>query len=446
MSLHNNLAGALDCDHLHDGMGFLTSHVQMTRLLEASLQAVDASVSLPYWEYTKDVEIIVAQYNGNFQKWADLEIFSDEFFGKTNLATATIDTGHFKDLDVLPGSEGYSTVTNSFGLIRAPWNNLNTLKPTRYFGAGGNDVDKVVSYVAPDQTSMSTCANLQTVLYESYKQGLLTYFSEEIAQQAHGPIHLFTGGLAHTPDLLTWISDTFASSVSATKPSYPQYWNTILEFWLVVQRAAYRFKLYTCPESCDVATDTVETCSCSCDADEVFSSDMYAEIFESFGFTETFSDDEIKSLLSYMCDNTIVVGDHGSSSSPNDPSFWPIHGTVERYSQFLRLHQAFGEDAKGPNLWPDPGQSVFADNIHPFEDRCVGHYADDKLVFGPVDGADFTNIEYFAHISPLSDHNTYVYDNFIWGHCEEAGSPIDGKLFWNVTSMAGEAPPAAPAD
>ena len=90
--------------------------------------------------------------------------------------------------------------------------------------------------------------------------------AQEIAQQAHGPIHLFTGGLAHTPDLLTWISDTFASSVSATKPSYPQYWNTILEFWLVVQRAAYRFKLYTCPESCDVATDTVETCSCSCDA------------------------------------------------------------------------------------------------------------------------------------------------------------------------------------
>ena len=49
-------------------MGFLTSHIQVTRLLEASLQSVDASVALPYWEYTKDVEVIIAEHNGNFQK------------------------------------------------------------------------------------------------------------------------------------------------------------------------------------------------------------------------------------------------------------------------------------------------------------------------------------------------------------------------------------------
>jgi hypothetical protein len=48
-SEHNNLAGDKLCDHLHDGMGFLPAHVSLSRLLEASLQAVDASVTLPYW-------------------------------------------------------------------------------------------------------------------------------------------------------------------------------------------------------------------------------------------------------------------------------------------------------------------------------------------------------------------------------------------------------------
>ena len=131
MSLHNNLAGALDCDHLHDGMGFLTSHVQITRLLEASLQAVDPTVSLPYWEYTIDVEDIVANENGNFQKWSQLEIFSDKFFGATDLSTATIKTGHFKDLSVTPW-ENVGAVSNSFGLIRAPWNTFSVAAITSH--------------------------------------------------------------------------------------------------------------------------------------------------------------------------------------------------------------------------------------------------------------------------------------------------------------------------
>ena len=86
-----------------------------------------------------------------------------------------------------------------------------------------------------------------------------------------------------------------------------------------MQRAAYRYKLYTCPDSCDIATDSVDTCRCSCDAAEIMASSMYEEVFEAFLFTDTFDDDALTTLLTYMCDSTVVMGDHATSSSPNDP-------------------------------------------------------------------------------------------------------------------------------
>jgi len=39
-ALHNNWGGAKDCDHLHDGMGFVPTHVQMNQIFEESLQVL----------------------------------------------------------------------------------------------------------------------------------------------------------------------------------------------------------------------------------------------------------------------------------------------------------------------------------------------------------------------------------------------------------------------
>ena len=40
-------------------MGFLPAHVSLTRILESSLQSVDPTVVVPYWEYTYDVETVI---------------------------------------------------------------------------------------------------------------------------------------------------------------------------------------------------------------------------------------------------------------------------------------------------------------------------------------------------------------------------------------------------
>ena len=37
---------------LSEGTGFLSQRMRLTNLLEASLQAIDKSLSMPYWDYT----------------------------------------------------------------------------------------------------------------------------------------------------------------------------------------------------------------------------------------------------------------------------------------------------------------------------------------------------------------------------------------------------------
>ena len=43
-----------ECDHWHDDAGFMVHHVAFTLVLEQSLQAVDSTMTVPYWDYTQD--------------------------------------------------------------------------------------------------------------------------------------------------------------------------------------------------------------------------------------------------------------------------------------------------------------------------------------------------------------------------------------------------------
>ena len=237
-ALHNNWAGAQECDHLHDGMGFITTHVAMNRIFELSLQSVDPSVSLPYWEYTVDVERVIDEENGNFQHWKDLEIWSDKYFGYTNPETGTIETGIFADIDMF-ADPLYSTVVNSYGLIRSPWNTLATDKVVRFQGSGGASTQKTEGVVCPDAVGLPTCSNLYDVLNTSKT---ILDFTRLSSMQAHGPIHLLTGGIGGQPDYINFFKNELGlSPVSA--PSFPEAWNHVTEFFFVVARAAYRYGL-----------------------------------------------------------------------------------------------------------------------------------------------------------------------------------------------------------
>ena len=47
VTLHAKLAGDPCCDHMHDGMGFLTQHVALTNMFEVALQSVSPRLAVP---------------------------------------------------------------------------------------------------------------------------------------------------------------------------------------------------------------------------------------------------------------------------------------------------------------------------------------------------------------------------------------------------------------
>ncbi|CAB1107834.1 unnamed protein product [Ectocarpus sp. CCAP 1310/34] len=67
--------GARDCDHWHEGAGFVTAHIAITLMYEQALQAVNPSIALPYWDVTIE---------GTYYDWNDFRtssVFSDDWFG-----------------------------------------------------------------------------------------------------------------------------------------------------------------------------------------------------------------------------------------------------------------------------------------------------------------------------------------------------------------------------
>ena len=83
---HLHGAAAIDCDHWHDNAGIMTHHLAFTLELEQSLQSVDASVSVPYWDYSYDAYY----YNASKQTcgsdciggdWTESIIWDDDWFG-----------------------------------------------------------------------------------------------------------------------------------------------------------------------------------------------------------------------------------------------------------------------------------------------------------------------------------------------------------------------------
>lgn len=60
-------------------------------------------------------------------------------------------------------------------------------------------------------------------------------------------------------------------------------------------------------------------------------------------------------------------GDQLESASPMDPSFWPIHPTIERLYMLKKLRGYFSDES-----WPSIGTSSYGED-------CTGHDADDVI-------------------------------------------------------------------
>lgn len=97
-------------------------------------------------------------------------------------------------------------------------------------------------------------------------------------------------------------------------------------------------------------------------------------------------------------------------AAPNDPIFWSLHTTFDRLWAFMRSGSSGQEFSE---TWSD-------------DDSCSMHNYLDLLPFHgfQIEGSSkpaaelYTNQELYQLFDPLSEALPYVYDDFVWDHCE----------------------------
>jgi hypothetical protein len=130
-----------------------------------------------------------------------------------------------------------------------------------------------------------------------------------------------------------------------------------------------------------------------------------------------------------------------TSAAPYDPTFWPLHGSIERMLGLKLISMELGliTEADFNTTWGyDYGANAFylagkcdwsdvssADDLTlPTCDMsssiiCEGHRPYDVLEWSNFTGAGetYTNLEMFAFLNPWNDDLPYTYDSYDFDYC-----------------------------
>ena len=77
LNFHYFNAAWIHSDHVHEGNGFAAQHFKMSNIFEKSMQTVEPSITLPYWDFTIETAYNIAVW--------DSPLFTSETFGSLPL-------------------------------------------------------------------------------------------------------------------------------------------------------------------------------------------------------------------------------------------------------------------------------------------------------------------------------------------------------------------------
>ena len=181
---HLDRRSLLGCSPYHGHDVFLTAHAAFNLEFEQALQTVDASLSSPYWDYTRDDAV----YGKDWA--ADSELFTDAYFGSYATADHVISGGPFAFAPV--AAEGALGVydwpeTNAYGKLTERWN-----------GAADKYVARARTVCGLEtKARLPGCANLRDVLKSANDTrpfGLLSGFHSAVENEFHSVLHGAIGG------------------------------------------------------------------------------------------------------------------------------------------------------------------------------------------------------------------------------------------------------------
>ena len=411
---HTFNAGQQDSDHIHEGLGFLPQHIKMTNMFEESVQQVDPSFSLPYWDFTIDTEEGLGLAESPMftaDTFGSIQFPKDDTWGWTyrddSIEGAAIPDGRWKK-QLADINSRYSFPGNSFGFMRGPWN----LNPSPY-----------ISRFSISNSLLPQCSSYYSWLEETSLESFLNIAPFGPHASVHGAV-----GAVFGCDVMDQMRENGSIPDEDSQRSICKKWGFILK---ELYRANTLFALSS--TECSYTSLTYEGISCgySCPTDEdsleTMSSALKAQLRP---FDVDTSDENMALWIDFVCSGDgyrIFVGDHLESASPSDPSFWPVHANQERL-----LHLKYVSGGFADAEWPTSAKEVCEKHTcyeskygakKSYDQCCYGHYENDQLldfVNGDAEaGYGLTNKEIMegTDSSSASYSMTYIYDDYTWTHC-----------------------------
>lgn len=462
---HALASNDIRCDGYHEGTGFLTHHLALENSFDASVRAVDPTVTTPYWDFSIEGEKIYQAGKPPSYLLQVSTIYTDEWFGSSDKNDRIVDSrwAHV----AMPKVSKMSVVRpNSYGYVRSYWNNNNDPEVTRHlFDVCG---------VEPTFKTIPACADHYGVISSSTLGG----FQQSSPGHGHGPLHVQTGGVGgdciagyaqyvdkYRSILYANISDEEIKSKGLEVKKVRRFGNPprkqmldriVMGEYFHIYRSLWRShmcsrdstpELLRCPERCRQETPSNQ-CACAVpglkegtidwrDPYNCVVNEDKRKYFDAF-----FTEDMLRDLVVFVGTTPLVEGDMLEAASPADIMFWMIHPAIERLLAAKRLKtvhnfgdQPMGKWSPSEEQWLEYSYYTQAAGENPTFPEAytgVGHAANDRVLPDDVpflkgmqthadangDGV-VTNWEFYQAIDPNdTDGVDYVFDNFQWDHCK----------------------------
>jgi Common central domain of tyrosinase len=436
----------------------------MDLIFEKSMQTVDPSVTMPYWDYTIERATNISVWESPLfteSTFGNLSLPKDTTFGwsykNDSMDDGKIFNGRWKDLQTTSNTK-FTSLNYGYGLMRAPWNMNPSYSLTR-FTSTSKDLPSCQSH------------------YSMLSNAKLSNFLNNMPYSPHGATHIAIGGVYGCDAMDSLREQGYINDLEGQVD--------LCKNWIFYMKELYRMNVITPKSGCSSVDENGEwsvdyddqNCGYNCNPDNenelmnclkgggskpastpitniinCVTGDMDESLLNSnddcVPDIDEMPDEGWVAWKDFICTGDgykVFGGDHLESASPADPSFWPIHPTLERLLQVK--YMAGGFDT---NDWPtDPVSSYVCGHHECFDityggygawdSCCYGHYQDDQYMDFSVGLKSAhtgpTNREIFDGTDPTSTEYTmnYIYDSFTWDHCLNDGYDFEA-LFESLVS------------
>lgn len=278
-------------------------------MFELAIQAVDQSVSLPYWDYTIENTYNIPAYES--------VIMSEDMFGTMRVPSVTFKSygytytyDNISDFAIVDGRWAglQATLTpqrftdfygKGYGYLRSPWNLNPSPNIVRFSGT----------------TPLPSCDSHYSVLK---KKDMMT-FMYNIENGPHASTHGSMGGI--------YGCDAFNALLDAGYINDAKDALYICKNWNFSLKKLYRRNYIHNSSSCEVPADPqTGFCSYQCDYDGL-SLELIHSILKG-KIPDDISGEGVQAWVDFVCGgegSRVFSGDHLESASPGDPSFWPMY-------------------------------------------------------------------------------------------------------------------------